>query len=97
MALGPPKGVGQQLHACACTLPQARRRIPQTTSARLRCLTARLQTCGPCSDIATISANACAFNGEDSEIAEDAAALAAYLTAVLQGQVRLAGLSGLVG
>ncbi|PSC70372.1 WD40 YVTN repeat-like-containing domain,Bromodomain isoform [Micractinium conductrix] len=37
-------------------------------------------------DIATIASNAAAFNGEDSEIAEDAAALAGYLTAVLQGQ-----------
>jgi hypothetical protein len=43
------------------------------------------------SDIATIASNACTFNGDDSELAEDAAALAAYLTAVLQGQVRWLG------
>lgn len=40
------------------------------------------------SDLATIAANAEAFNGEGSELAEDGAALAAYLTAVLQGRVR---------
>lgn len=39
------------------------------------------------SDIATIASNAIAFNGEDSEIAEDAAALAQYLTLVLHGEV----------
>ena len=53
-----------------------------------------VKPCSPCSDIATIATNALAFNGE-GELAEDAAALAAYLTAVLQGQVRFAGLLGL--
>lgn len=40
------------------------------------------------SDLATIASNAVAFNGEGDAIAEDAAALAAYLSAVLAGQVR---------
>lgn len=38
-------------------------------------------------DIATIASNASTFNGADSELADDAAALAAYLTLSLQGQV----------
>lgn len=38
------------------------------------------------SDVAAIAGNAAMFNGEDSELAEDAAALAAYLGAVLAGQ-----------
>ncbi|KAL4448446.1 hypothetical protein ABPG75_005665 [Micractinium tetrahymenae] len=37
-------------------------------------------------DIATIASNAATFNGADSELADDAAALAQYLTLVLQGQ-----------
>ena len=40
------------------------------------------------SDLATIAANAATFNGSADALAEDAAALAAYLTAVLHGQVR---------
>lgn len=40
------------------------------------------------SDLSTIASNAVAFNGERDVIAEDAAALAAYLSAVLAGQVR---------
>lgn len=40
------------------------------------------------SDIETIASNAAAFNGEDSELAADAQALAEYLTLVLRGQVR---------
>jgi hypothetical protein len=46
------------------------------------------------SDLATIAANAEAFNGEGSELAEDGAALAAYLTTVLQGRVREGWSSG---
>jgi hypothetical protein len=38
-------------------------------------------------DLATIAANAVEFNGEGNLVAEDAAALAAYLGAVLEGQV----------
>lgn len=45
-------------------------------------------------DIATIASNAAAFNGADSELADDAAALAAYLTLVLQGQVGRHALRG---
>lgn len=40
------------------------------------------------SDVTLIARNAAMFNGEEGELAEDAAALASYLGAVLAGQAR---------
>lgn len=59
----------------------------EQVSARLRSSYYR-QPEALAADVATIAANAAAFNGEDSELAEDGSALAGFLTAVLAGQVR---------
>jgi hypothetical protein len=83
------------IHWHALRLPQVA--LPLSLDdimSRLRCGYYR-QPPALAADIATLAANAATFNGADSPLAEDAQALAEYLTAVMQGQVR--GLGGVGG